>query len=259
MGADLRLRSVKEREHKVPGRSRSSKVNQHVVNIVVNRQLIAFPTELEPLSDKSAATLTTSLESLLRTISAQVLTQTGTQEEMQIWLLMVLVGDAIPTNEAAATGLWSAIAQKPLGGKLRFFLAMLKCLVHQAALTVKSAVCGQAAALGDTTGNNLHEATPGVMVRLYKYLLCDYYEEFIQSTREWVLRSLQLLPHGNGNAAGQRQVAQMRALYGNHVISDECLRLFNNGLNLSHIVQDGVDMAEARTQLVGMFVGYIVK
>ena len=107
-GADLRLRSAKQREDKVPARSRSSKVQQHVVNIIVNRQLIEYPTELEPLGDKSAATLTTSLERLVRNISAQVLP--GIQEQMEIWMLMVLVGDAIPTNEAAAKGLWSAIA-----------------------------------------------------------------------------------------------------------------------------------------------------
>ena len=258
-GADLRLRSVKDREDKVPARSRSSKVQQHVVNIVVNGQQLEIPTELEALSDKTAATLTTSLERVLRTISAQVLP--GIQEPMDIalWICMVLVGDAIPTNEAAAKGLWSAIAETPLGGRSRFFLAMFKCLVHQAALTTKSAVCGPAAALGDTTGKALHETLPGVMVRLYKYLLCDYYEEFVQSTREWVLRSLQLVPHGSSSADGQRQVAQMRALYGDHVISDECLRLFNNGLNLSHIVEDGIDMGETRAQLVGMFVAYIVK
>ena len=255
-GADLRLRSAKHREDKVPARSRSSKIQQQVVNIVVNRQRLEIPTELEPLGDKSAATLTTSLERVLRTIAAQVLP--GIQG-MDIWICMILVGDAIPTNEAAAKGLWSAIAETPLGGRSRFFLAMFKCLVHQAALSAKSAVCGPAAALGDTTGNALHEALPGVMVRLYKYLLCDYYEEFIQSTRDWVLRSLQLVPHGSSSADGQRQVAQMRALYGEHVISNECLRLFNNGLNLSHIVEDAIDMAEARPQLVGMFVGYIVK
>ena len=65
--ADLRLRSFFEnRPDNAPSRGRSSKVQQNVVKLFAYGCECVIPTELEALANKSAATLATTFESLLR-------------------------------------------------------------------------------------------------------------------------------------------------------------------------------------------------
>ena len=77
-----------------------------------------------------------------------------------------MFGDAIPTNEAAAKVLLAMMRQRPLGTRTRYFLAIVKCMVHQTGLSAKSATIGPAAAVA---GGTLHEQITGVASRLYKY------------------------------------------------------------------------------------------
>ena len=54
-------------------------------------------------------------------------------------------------------------------------------------------VQGRAAVLGDRTNSKLHEATCGVVVRLFKYVLPDYWGEIRHETKEWVRKVLVVL------------------------------------------------------------------
>ena len=72
--ADIRLRSGDARDGPtLPNRSGASKVQQNVLTIVGNSDRTDVPTELEALGDKSAATLATSFERLLRSVAASIL------------------------------------------------------------------------------------------------------------------------------------------------------------------------------------------
>ena len=82
----------------------------------------------------------------------------------------MLVGDGIPTNEAAAKLLLACIAQKALAPGTRYLLMVVKCATHQAALSAKSAVEGRAASVA---GGELWKSISGVSVRLYKYVIND--------------------------------------------------------------------------------------
>ena len=76
--ADIRLRSGDALDGPaIPRRSRASKVQQNVVELVTDAGNLEIPTELEALGDKTAATLATCFERLLRSIAASVLPPTG--------------------------------------------------------------------------------------------------------------------------------------------------------------------------------------
>ena len=88
----------------------------------------------------------------------------------------------------------------------------------------------------------------GIAVRLLKYLVNDYYEEFFHTVRDWVSSKLRVLARGNG---ARESLAGLRDLYTSHVVPDEMMILWNNGCgSLSHEVGMGVDPNEdSRLQL----------
>ena len=110
----------------LPRRSRTSKVQMHVVKLSVIGRCWDLPLELEALSDKEAVTLATSFEQLLLMLLSKVvptasatggLTVSATggsthfQRRPEIWLVHCIIGDAIPTNLAAAKILWALALQ----------------------------------------------------------------------------------------------------------------------------------------------------
>jgi hypothetical protein len=226
--ADIRLRSGDGRlASDIPGRSRASKVQQHCVEFGTNFGCLEIPTEMEALGDKTAATLCTSFELLVRSFVADAFPATHVGAKPQasvpakpkasvaakpqasvlgkpqadIWLFHILVGDGIATNDAAAKRLWACLQERGLGPRVRYFLAVIVCGTHQAGLTAKSAVTGRAAAAA--ARGLLHEDIAGVAVRLFKYLINDYFEEFAFSVNEWVVRDLVILTPDEADNAGQ--------------------------------------------------------
>ena len=112
--AELRLLSSDASSRPgLPRRSRTSKVQLHVVRLLCKRKEFQFPQELQVLQDKTAATLATSLLSVLQewmpTVQAalpKAAARTGSRSPKEIWFTHCLVGDGIATNEAAAKLLW---------------------------------------------------------------------------------------------------------------------------------------------------------
>jgi hypothetical protein len=279
--ADIRLRSGDARDGpSVPRRGRASKVQAHVVTLVAGRSRRDIPTEIEALGDKTAPTLATSLEAVLRRIVCGTLLGSsahgnGAREQPElrggeVWVVHILVGDGVPTNLAAAKLIWASVARDPLGPRVRYFLVVVKCATHQAALTAKAAVIGSFAA---AAGGELYRTIAGAAVRLFKYLVNDYYEEFCKTARQWVSSQLRVVPHGSGareeqqsahgDSARERRTATahgLRELYTSHVISDEMMLLWNCGLSeMMHEVGAAVDPTGERPALIDRFVGYIIK
>ena len=152
--ASLRLRSRSDTLSHLPERSRSSKVQQHLVWLYMeSRERVRFPTELHALSNKSAAVLATSLDLILRDVLGQVTKGlSGAAVGEQPWVVHVLVGDGVATNFAAARTLWARCKSQghPARGVL-YFLMVVKCSSHQANLSIGCAVSGRAAAVGSKT------------------------------------------------------------------------------------------------------------
>ena len=172
--ADMRLLS--QNDFNRPGlsrRSRSSKVQIHVMEARCKGRLLMLPVELEALADKSARTLATSLQGALRRwwsplVAAYQSSKRRTPAE--IWLVHCLVGDGIGTNQKAARILW---ASRHSLQPIKYFLLLRVCLVHQAALSAKSGIIGRAAttaAAAASDGSKVFQDVTATAVRIFKYL-----------------------------------------------------------------------------------------
>jgi hypothetical protein len=249
--ADIRLRSGDARDGpKMPRRGRASKVQLHVVTLATGFFRREIPTELEALGDKTAGTLATVLEGTMRGILRGVLP--NKQSGPEIWVVHMLIGDAVPTNGAAAKLMWASAKHIPIGERVRYFLLVVVCMVHQVGLSAKNGVVGVAAS---TAGGTLYKEITGVATRLFKYLLNDYYEEFVTNTKNWVERTL--LNPGQHNDAERtllgrgQDVHRLRALYTAHVVPDAMVDLWSNGV-------DNLSVA-SRPELVQRVVTFLVK
>ncbi len=146
--AALRLRSHLGDVPKQASRSRSSKVQQHVVTVCVAGKLYEVPTEMDVLANKTAKVIATSLDRVNRAIADTV--AGSLFEGTENWYVHILVGDGIGTNEAAAKVLVAENTRLPVGGgKLLYLLMVIKCATHQASLATKGAVVGRAAMIGE--------------------------------------------------------------------------------------------------------------
>ena len=262
--AELRLRSFLGDRIAAPPRGRASKVQQHVATLFAHDCPTVVPTEMEALADKTAATLATSLEGVLRNLVKWVL-PTGTRPETPVVFTHILVGDAISTNEAAAKVLLASVRRDPIAENTQYWLVSLRCATHQANLSCRSCVEGPAAACasdidGPAKSKGAHTLVCGSAVRLFKYLLSDYHEEFCGNLREWVLQNLTV---GGAELARQNDMELalgMTNLYGSNVFPDAVMRLWNNGLKrMEHIVPGGVDPIAVRPQVAGDLVAALGK
>ena len=150
--AAMRLRTVnKNRLAGLVRRQRSAKVQLHVLDFHTHSNHFEAPTDLEGLKDGTAETLATSLDRAYRRVVDEALALAARAAGGQVWLFHVLIGDGIPTNEAAAKYVW-ALAQlgAPGGGALLYFLVLIKCASHQASLVNATASVGKAAAVAAT-------------------------------------------------------------------------------------------------------------
>ena len=213
--ADIAMRSRENDGIDVIRRSRASKVQQSAVCFHDEHGSLDIPTELEALGDKTAATLATSFELLMRSVASNVLNlpaagggslhpavasnalnlpavgggslHPAARQPPEVWLFHVLVGDGIATNEAAAKRLWQCLEDRGLGPRVRYLLVLVVCGAHRAGLAAKSSVQGRAARVAR---GELHATVIGAAVRLFKYLINDYFDEYVYSVNEWVLRDL---------------------------------------------------------------------
>jgi len=257
--ASLRLRSTSDALPGMRGRHRSSKVQQHAVSLHFQSQPgVRWLVELDPLSDKTAATLATSLQRVLRPLGetvGEVFASNGAMRQRP-WLVHFLVGDGASTNEAAAKVLLAWVRRDPLPNDLRYFLIVIRCASHQSNLAVSSVVAGRAALVGATSsapidaklGGFAGRSVCGAIARLFKFLVSDYEAEFAANLRDLIgsLRASRPLP---ALLAQQKAWQDLRELYGEGVLPEEALRILNGGFSeLVHVVEDPASLAPGRLE-----------
>ena len=163
---------------------------------------------------------------------------------------------------------------RTMSGELRFvryFLLLSKCGTHQAALSAKNGVIGPAAdsAAKDAGEGKDFEQVTANAVRLFKYLVPQYYEDFQASVKRWVHDTLDLLLPNDAShsaaesqpqaAGGQPQAARLQALYTKHVIPDDLLELWNGDTSkLQTIVKMGGQPQAARERMESERVKFLV-
>ena len=159
------------------------------------------------------------------------------------WLIHVLVGDAIGTNEAAAKRLCAKAVATPMADGLACHLVVVKLASHQANLAATGAAVGivttvAVAATGAEECAKADLATIGaampqpqmllcgVLTRLYKYLVADYVEGFSASLRAWAMSGLQVCDAFGARHDAQRHASDRQNLYGeNEFLLDPMLML----------------------------------
>ena len=255
--ASLRLRSASDVLPGVPGRSRNSKVQQHCVWLHLHSQLgVRWLVELDPLADKTGATLATSLERVVRPLGQIVGEAFASDGALRppIWLVHFLVGDGASSNEAAAKILLSSLRRDRLQGGVVYFLAVVKCANHQANLAVSSVVVGRAATVGASSSAPIgadvtkHAGTSvcGAITRLFKFLVSDYEAEFAANLSE-LAAGLRACRHSPVVGAERQRWEGLRELYGESVVPGPLLEILNSGLSeWAHAVDDPAALAPGR-------------
>ena len=258
----------------LPRRSRISKAQQHCVQISCEGTTWDMPIELEALADKSAATLATSFEKLLLTMLRNLVRcrhehDSGSHRRPEVWFVHAIIGDGIATNEAAAKILLAiALKHREVTQRVRYFMLLGKCGTHQAALSARSAVIGRVAATAAAAAGegNEFEFVTATSVRLFKYVVPQYYDDLAKSAEQWISANVTaVVPPQAAGAAGQPQatvprhagqpqatdLARLQDLYTKHVIPDAMLHLWSDGTapSLQTYIRDGEDIA-AGTQRI---------
>ena len=238
--AKLRLRTFGDNDTK-PTRSRSSMVQQHAVYLHSGEGIcLDILTELDGLADKRAETIATSVDRVLRSVAqivGDVVQETGTRK----WFLVhVLVGDGIYTNNKAGRIVLAESWRLRVHEALCYLLILVVCGNRQANLSLASAVQGKIAntafrmALTIEQGNagenfkGAHTQVCGVAVRLSKYLINDYYSEFLGNVRDWASQ-LRIVPQAEARPEEAGKVERLCQLYGERVLPRAVLSVLNNG------------------------------
>ena len=217
----LRLRSSLDALLGLPSRSRSSKVQQHMAVLHMSGQHpVRWLSELDTLADKTAGTLAHSVQRVLRplgeALAAALECPPGSQRP---WLVHWLVGDGAPTNEAAAKIVLAEVRRQPLPGGLLYFMVVVKCANHQANLAVSSIVALRAATVAADSAERsgeVRKSVCGAIVRLFKFLISDYEQEFLANLQEIVLQRWTARTSSSASSLdSQRQRSLgLRSLYG---------------------------------------------
>ena len=250
--ADMRLLSTDAYDGgPIPKRGRASKIQLNVLDLLIRGVHVGIPTELVALADKSARTLATCFENLLRDVLGNILDKTpatgggtapatggvttpATGDAVPIYLVHVMLGDAIATNALAARLLWAIQEQQPLAQNVVYFLLAVRCGNHQAALSAKYAVSGVGAktASGDST---TYAAVAGTATRLFNYVIGDYFHDFAKSAREWGRSNVAAWPSAFGS---QPQAEALRNLYGPRVVPDAVMDHLRDVAVMDHLDED---------------------
>ena len=247
--AFLRLRSNADGTSGVQDRSRGSKVQQHVCSLhFPQQQPMRWYTELDPLSNKTALVLATSLYKVLSAVTAALAPSFADSSAglARPWLTHILLGDGLSTNQAAARRVLAHVRRHGLAAGFRYLLMVIKCCNHQVNLGIGSAVEGRA--VGAATecsrsfrtlspqqqalarkSDSAHHIATGAIVRLFKYLVSDYEADFVANLSDLVhtLRRAEPSPQ---RSQALLQWKNLEILYGGSVFPPGLLSFLNGGL-----------------------------
>ena len=137
---------------------------------------------------------------------------------------------------------------------MRYCLLAWRCASHQVNLAVHVAICGKL--VKEPVENNDICAN---VVRLYKYLIPDYMQEFTSSLRQWVSQ-LELLSDSAQALDGhfQPRTDKMLDLYGSGVLPPSILKLFNHILGqLVHRCPSESVREEVRRRACGVLIKHL--
>lgn len=240
--ATMRLRSHMAAHEGKPSRSRHTAVQQHAAWLYIGDEIIPVLTELDPLAQKDAKVVATTIYRILQhahdLVNAGLVSAEGGVDIVEYVFVHCLVGDGVSTNQAAAKIIVNA-ARQILGSRM-YLLLFVRCATHQAQLSAKNAAIGPAAAAGTLNaaiGNKdmLNGNLCKIIVKLFKFVVPDYFEEFVVRIREW---AFSLTVAGPAELEPDRVALDenFRILYGRRVLPVCVTKILNNGVSqMQHV------------------------
>ena len=202
-------------------RAKGSKIQNHVVRLGIGGEMMPWFEEMRPLLKKDAATTATSIINVVAGILNALLSG-DLPHDGKLSIIHLVTGDGVNTNEAAARRvLFYFVAQSPLKHRIRYRIVVWKCGSHKANLIVMVAICG--CSMSKPIDGN---ALCGAAVRLFKYLIPAYCDDFGRKLQLLVLDRVTLV-HEALVDAGSRRDACLAALYGDSVVPAALCDLLN--------------------------------
>ena len=205
-------------------RSTSSKVQNHVVTLIMGDRRLEWLTELQAMQRKDASSLAETLTLVVKEIASIVADADANALVGQVRLVHVITADGLATNAAAARRLLHDARQKFPGVSYR--VVNWVCASHITCLVVQRSICG-----GSVQKPEENNALCCAAARYFKYLTPLYAEEFGHALQSLVVERLRIVdvvatPQGEGFAE------LYRCLYGNASLPQELTGLLNVSFTL---------------------------
>ena len=225
-------------------RGRYSKILNHVVHASNGAEVVELLCELQALGRKDAQSVATGLIRVIRRVLDAWAERSAGPSGQSRRLVHIVIGDAVQTNDKAARHLYSHMRPKAGQHNVSYLMVVIKCASHQSNLVVMVAICGSVLA---KPSQNCPVA--GACVRLFKYLIPAYDEEFANALWTYVEKDLDI-SETPPSADALAHFAAMRELYGEGVLPTEITSWLNCGLGkFQHWCAAGADLATVRREV----------
>ena len=232
-------------------RGRVSKVQDDLIHVRFQDRTgrtvdLEWFSELQALETKDARTIATALTSAcgatLDAVAAGLQLHPSCPTRARV--VHILVGDAIGTNEAAAKRMLAYFKSARHRLPIDYSLVVFRCAAHQCNLVVLVAIA-ESLVSKPADAN----ALCGTCVRLYKYLMVLCLPQFEAALRRYVVDNVTL--HEDSDSLEtrefQRQSQKIAALYGELVLPDRLLAMYNRDMKRpQHIHDGGLTIEETR-------------
>jgi hypothetical protein len=243
-------------------RGKSSKIQNHVLEVKTATETQEVYTELQALHKKDGVSVAYSIIQTVGCVIEQLTKafanpQGAGHRKVIVRVIHLITGDAVNTNGNACRRvfLYFTVHSRRLG--IRYSVICTKCGSHQANLVVQVAICGTA--MANPIDDNL---LCGTCSRLFKYLIPDYLEEFAANLRTYVLEEVHLV-HDVGSLEAEEACSKaykLQALYGEAVLPPALLSLCNRELRkLEILCAPGTDRQEKCAKLFQLLYRLLLK
>ncbi len=201
------------------------------------RQDIEVFHELQALWKKDASTLAFAIRAVVLYVTSAALE--GLPRDHRLRVVHLLTGDGINTNMAAARRVFRSFQGDT---SIDYRVLVWRCASHQVNLVVHVAICGSL--LKDPVNSN---GLCGTCSRLFKYLINDYFEEFSIALQQWVASAFRVTPcDAAAQAAHRERVLKFRALYGEDVVPETLVQIYNLRFDAPEHCSEDLSDAEMR-------------
>ncbi len=241
--ADVEHTALRQAGKLALSRGRTSKIQNNVVSVSCRGLTCPWFAELQPLMRKDGLTIASAIISIVSDILGAVRSGLDPSEGcLPLRVLHCVTGDGVNTNLNALRRVLHYFRVTWQGPPVVYRLLVWKCASHQSNLAVVVAICGGRLVARPAEKNPLCAAC----VRLFKYLMPEYSEEFAGRLRRHIAEKMVIVksarPPVDDVEQRCRQTVVLRALYGSEVLPDSLLSLFNGDVGkLEHVWFDEQD------------------